>query len=99
MDKKYKMIDYYADYCQPCKLMKPVLEKISTESRFSDVDFEFRNVQEYMEDAVKLGIKSVPTLVILDDKDNVLGVSSGFKDETGIISFLNESLDKEDKKE
>ena len=95
---KYRFVDYYAEFCQPCKMMKPLFEKVSEQERFSDVLFESKDVQENMDEATELGIRAVPTLIVFDKDNNVIGRATGFKDETGLVTFLNDSINKAEEK-
>ncbi len=51
------IVDFYADWCGPCKMLLPVLDEID----FTDIIKV--NVDEYPEIAKKFGIMSIPTLV------------------------------------
>ena len=55
------IVDFYADWCSPCKMLLPVLDEID----FCDVIKV--NVDEFDEIARKLGIMSIPTLVFFKD--------------------------------
>ena len=55
------IVDFYADWCGPCKMLLPVLDEID----FTDIIKI--NVDEYPEIAKKFGIMSIPTLVFFKD--------------------------------
>ena len=55
------IVDFYADWCGPCKMLIPVLDEID----FTDVIKI--NVDEYPEIAKKFGIMSIPTLIFFKD--------------------------------
>jgi len=55
------IVDFYADWCGPCKMLLPVLDEID----FTDIIKV--NVDEYPEIAKKFGIMSIPTLVFFKD--------------------------------
>ncbi len=57
IDKGVWLVDFYADWCGPCKMLIPVLEEID----FTDVIKV--NVDEYPEIAQKFGIMSIPSLL------------------------------------
>ena len=74
-DKKPIIIDVFATWCPPCKAMKPLFDRFAQENAkkyiFADLDF-----QECQEIAVELGILSLPTIVVIQDK-KVVGKFSG----------------------
>lgn len=53
------LVDFYAEWCGPCKMLTPVLERLSEEYEIVKVD-----VDKYFEIAKEYGIMSVPTLII-----------------------------------
>ena len=72
--KKTVLIDFYADWCGPCKMVAPIVEEISEE--YPDVIVGKINVDDEMELAVKFGIQSIPALFVLKDgkiKDSAIG--------------------------
>ena len=62
-DKKV-LIDFYADWCGPCKMMSPVIDKIAEEME-ELVKVGKINVDENQDLAIKYGIMSIPTIMIL----------------------------------
>jgi thioredoxin 1 len=62
-------VQYYAEWCGPCKMLKPVLEGLSTE--MTDVKFYRLDIDKFRERAVDAGIKSVPTVVLYKDGEEV----------------------------
>lgn len=57
------LIDFYADWCGPCKMMGPVVEEIAEEH--SDVKVVKINVDNAEDIAIKYQIMSIPTLVVV----------------------------------
>jgi thioredoxin 1 len=57
------LVDFYADWCGPCKMMKPILEEVKNELK-DDVTIVKIDVDKNQEAAASLGIQSIPTLMI-----------------------------------
>lgn len=58
------IIDFWAEFCSPCKIMKPTFEKVSSENNNANTGvlmytFDVMKNQDY---AVELGIRSIPTI-------------------------------------
>ncbi|MBN1792803.1 thioredoxin [Candidatus Woesearchaeota archaeon] len=82
-DKDYKtktgkgnaVIDFYADWCGPCKIMAPAFEKVGKEVK--NIEFFRVNVDDNQEAADAFGIRSIPTIIFLKDGqelDRIIGV-------------------------
>lgn len=58
------VVDFWAPWCGPCKVMKPIFEKVSEEYRNenSEVQLFTLNVEENKEYAAELGIRAIPTV-------------------------------------
>ncbi len=76
------VVDFYADWCGPCKMMGSVLEKMN------DVNIIKINTDVHQELAVKYGIMSIPTLIFFKDGKEVKKVV-GFQSEDEIKNILN----------
>lgn len=61
--EKPAVIDFYADWCGPCKTIAPILEELSTE--YTDVDFYKVNTEEQAELAGVFGIQSIPSILFV----------------------------------
>lgn len=62
---KPALIDFYAEWCGPCKMLAPVLEELSDEYT-GKVDIYKVNVDEEEELAMLFGIRSIPTLIFIE---------------------------------
>ena len=71
--KSRVLVDFYADWCAPCKMLSEILETIDT------IDILKVNVDEYPSIASEYGIMSIPTLMIFEDSKDI-------KKSTGLIS-------------
>lgn len=63
--KKPVLIDFWADWCMPCRMLGPVVDEISQET--SDVKVCKINIDEEMELAQNFQVMSIPTLVYVKD--------------------------------
>lgn len=63
------LVDFWAEWCGPCKMQLPVLEEISSE--MTDVKVCKVNVDENNELAIKFGIRSIPTMMIFKNGEKV----------------------------
>ena len=73
-NEKTVLIDFYADWCGPCKMVAPIVEEIAEEN--SDVIVGKINVDDEPELAVKFGVSSIPSLFVIRDgqiKDSAIG--------------------------
>lgn len=82
-DKKI-LVDFYADWCGPCKMLGEVLENIN-----NDIECLKVNVDEYSNIAQEYGIMSIPTLIIFDNNKEIRK-NIGFLDEDELNNFINE---------
>lgn len=74
--KKKFVVDFYADWCGPCKQMAPLFEELS--EKHSDVDFCKMNIDENMEIAKKYKVMSIPNICFFENgdlKDRIIGVA------------------------
>lgn len=84
------IIDFYATWCMPCKMLAPVFETVS-ENYEDKLKFYKVNIDENPKLTEKLSIMHVPTLVILKNGEVVNRVS-GFMDERELANFIDKSL-------
>ena len=60
--KNKVLVDFYASWCGPCKMLGPILEKLSSEFDIVKID-----VDEYPDLAREYGVMSIPTLILFDE--------------------------------
>lgn len=75
-----KFIDFYADWCGPCKIMAPTIEELEKEYE-GKIEFQKVDVEAEGDMAGKFGIMSIPTYVILKDGKEVDRKSSAMPKE------------------
>ncbi|MBQ6461435.1 thioredoxin [Candidatus Saccharibacteria bacterium] len=60
-----EILDFYADWCGPCQMMKPIMEEF--EKAHPEVKITAVNIDEDEEIADKYGVSGIPCIVILKD--------------------------------
>ncbi len=81
------IIDFYADWCMPCKMMAPVFEALSKEYD-GKVKFMKLNTERYPEAAQNFNIQGIPALVIVHNKKEI-GRIVGFAPQEVIKKKIN----------
>ncbi|MGF1606242.1 MAG: thioredoxin [Rhodothalassiaceae bacterium] len=59
------LVDFYADWCGPCKQIAPILEEISSER--DDVIIKKLNIDENPQRAMEFGVRGIPTMILFRD--------------------------------
>ena len=81
------LIDFYADWCGPCKMVSPIVEQIAKEHE--EVKVVKINIDNNQELAVKYGVTAIPTLIVIkngDEANRTVGVASKSEIEAMIFS-------------
>ena len=79
------LIDFYADWCGPCRMVAPIIEEIANEN--SDMVVAKVNVDDQPELASEFGVFSIPTLVVLKD-GKVVSKSAGARPKAQILAMV-----------
>ena len=80
------LLDFYADWCGPCRMVSPIVDEIAEER--SDILVGKINVDNEQELAREFGILSIPTLIVLKD-GKITSKSSGARPKAQILEMLN----------
>jgi thioredoxin 1 len=75
MNKGYVLIDFWADWCQPCKLMNPVIDQI--EKDYPNLKIVKVNADEDAAMVQKYNISSIPAYVLEKDNGEIIGFAKG----------------------
>ena len=81
------LIDFNANWCGPCRMLKPILDEVSTER--NDYKFVSINIDDEEELSNSYQITSIPCLVVLD-KGKEIKRSVGFMNKDDLNNFLEE---------
>ena len=82
------MVDFYGVWCGPCKMLKPIFEKVSSENT-TEVQMYTMDVDANRDLAVSLGIRSVPTIKVFN-KGEVVDTKVGVIQENEIRLMAKE---------
>ena len=83
--EKLVLLDFYADWCGPCRMVAPILHEIADER--PDVIIGKINVDNDPELAEAFGVYSIPTLVVMKD-GKVVRETSGARPKTQLLAML-----------
>lgn len=93
------VVKFSAAWCGPCKMLKPIFEKISNNEEFKE-KYKFIEADIDSEDKIELlnstpnelsiryMIRNIPTIIVLDDKFDIIDRKVGFLTESELIDFL-----------
>ena len=79
------LIDFWATWCGPCRMIAPTLDEIAAER--SDIKVGKINVDEAQDLAMQFGVVSIPTLVVVKD-GQVVNQAVGARPKNQILSML-----------
>ena len=85
---KLAVIDFSATWCNPCKMLAPVLEEVSEE--LSDVDFFNMDVDDNQDIAQQYSIASIPAILVFKNGE-VADQTVGFQPKQALIDFINKN--------
>jgi thioredoxin 1 len=84
------LLDFWAEWCGPCKALTPVLEEVS--KLYSDkITFAKMNVDENQESPAKYGIRGIPTLLLINNGE-VVATRVGGATKSQLQAFLDSHL-------
>ena len=84
------LVDFWAEWCGPCKMLAPVLESI-VDDYAGKLNIVKLNVDENPETAPKFGVRGIPTLILFKDGE-VVATKVGALTKAQLVAFIDESL-------
>ena len=84
------LVDYWAPWCGPCKMVGPVVEQVA-ESRAGQIKVGKLNVDENSDTMTSYGIRGVPTLMLFKDGE-VVASKSGAMSKAQLDAFIDQNL-------
>ena len=84
------LVDFWAEWCQPCKMISPIIEHIAKEysNRLKVVKI---NVDENSETPAKYGVRGIPSLIIFK-KGKMVATKVGAMSQSQLAAFLDEHI-------
>ena len=83
------LLDFWAEWCGPCRMLAPTVEAIANER--SDIKVGKINVDNEDRLAVSFGIDSIPTLIIVKNGE-IAGKLVGYNSKTIVETFINKTI-------
>ncbi len=83
------LVDFYADWCGPCRMLTPVIEEVA-EKKSKEVKFLKVNVDECQQTARSFGITSIPTMILFKNGKEA-GRVVGLQDFDELSDFIDQN--------
>lgn len=90
LNNKYVLVDFYADWCGPCKMVGPVLEELDAEN--DQLTVVKVNVDNELGLASKYGVQSIPNMIFFKEGKAVTQII-GFVNKEAILDKINPFMD------
>ena len=87
---KPTLVDFWAEWCGPCKQVAPILEEISNEMK-DQVIIAKHNIDEHPNQPGKWGIRGIPTMLLFKD-GQLQATKVGATTKSNIVSWIKENL-------
>ena len=81
------LVDFFATWCGPCKMLSPLLEEIAEEN--PNINILKIDVDEVSELAVRYGIQAIPTLMLFKNGQRV-ETRMGYQNKNQLLAFINQ---------
>lgn len=84
--EKPVILDVYAHWCQPCKVIAPIFEELSSENK--NIEFVKCNIDDNPEIATRYSIRSIPTIMYFN-KGELLDIQVGAAPKSSFLNKIN----------
>lgn len=82
-----KLLKFQADWCRPCSQLTKTMEEIKI-----SIPIEYVNIESQIDQAKVFGVRSIPTMILVDDTGAEVRRCTGSISKEQVIEFLGESL-------
>ena len=86
---KTVVVDFYADWCPPCKALAPIIDEVAVENQDENLVFVRLNTDDEGAISNEYGIRSIPTLVLIKNGKEV-DRSIGYIEKEEVLAFVNQ---------
>ena len=83
--EKTVLIDFYADWCGPCKMLSPIVQEVASEN--DDIKVVKVNIDNEQDLAIKYSVMSIPTLIVIKNGE-VENMSVGLISKDEILNLI-----------
>lgn len=85
-DNEQLLVDFYADWCGPCKMMESTIEEVSEEHELTVAEID---IDENQHIAAQYGVRSVPTYILYEDEEPVEQMI-GYQEKEEMVSHIED---------
>ena len=84
------IVDFWAEWCGPCKMLTPILEEISNEMK-NEINVVKVNLDDNQDLAMKYSIRSIPTLLLFKE-GNLIDTKVGLLPKNEIVTWFKSKI-------
>ena len=88
IEKGITIVDFFAVWCGPCKMLAPVLEEVSELEQYKGINFMKVDVDKHMKLAQSFKVRGVPTIILFKDGKPISSFS-GYIPKKQVLSFID----------
>ena len=86
---KLTLVDFWAEWCEPCKQIGPILEEISNE--MTEIVIAKHNISDHPNQPTKYGVRGIPTMLLFKDGE-LKATKVGATTKSNIVSWIKENI-------
>ena len=87
---KLTLVDFWAEWCGPCRQVGPILEEISNEMK-NEVIVAKHNIDEHPNQPTKYGVRGIPTMLLFKNGE-LKATKVGVTTKSNIVSWIKENI-------